>query len=60
MWLDISIFKPFKCIGKLHWKYIDYLVSEYQKTENELENYDVYQLFDQGLFLCYEICQPVL
>jgi hypothetical protein len=30
-------------------KYIDYLVSEYQKTENELENYDVYQLFDQGL-----------
>ena len=29
--------------------YIDYLVSEYQKTENELENYDVYQLFDQGL-----------
>ena len=30
-------------------KYIDYLVSEYQKTENELENYDIYQLFDQGL-----------
>ena len=30
-------------------KYIDYLVSEYQKTENELENYNVYQLFDQGL-----------
>ena len=29
--------------------YISYLVSEYQKTENELENYDVYQLFDQGL-----------
>ena len=26
MWLDISIFKPFKCIDKLHWKYIDDLV----------------------------------
>lgn len=29
--------------------YIDYLVSEYQKTENETAKYAVYQLFDQGL-----------
>ena len=30
-------------------KYVNYLLNEYQTTESELENYAVYQLFDQGL-----------